>query len=158
MASMATDGTASALTSATIGSGRTIYVGSTAGTSLSIQGTTGVTTFDGIIADKTSNGILVKQVTGTLILGGASTYTGSTSINNGTIKLQTGNDRLPIGTTLNIGQATSTNLGTFDLNGFNQQIAGLVSTSGTNTTTSKNTVTSATAATLTIGGSGDYSY
>ena len=59
---------------------------------------------------------------------------------------------------MNIGQAASANLGTLDLNGQNQQIAGLNSTTGTNATASKNTVTSTGAATLTIGGSGNYNY
>jgi len=99
-----------------------------------------------------------KTGSGTLILGGANTYTGDTSIHNGTLQLATGNDRLPTGTTVSLGQASSANLGTLDLNGRNQQIAGLNSTTGTNATASNNTVTSATAATLTLGGSGTYSF
>ena len=60
---------------------------------------------------------------------------------------------------VSIGQAASTNLGTLDLNGRSQQIAGLDSTSGTNVSALvNNTVTSTAAATLTIGGSGTYSY
>ena len=159
ISSMATDGTTTALTSATIGSGFTIYVGSTAGTSLSIQGSTGVTAFNGVIADKpSSTGVWAKQGAGTLQLGGVSTYTGNTAINNGTLKLTTGDNRLPVTTVVSVGQAASTNLGTFDLNGNNQEIAGLVSTAGSNAGSSKNTVTSSSTATLTIGGGGTYSY
>jgi autotransporter-associated beta strand protein len=94
--------------------------------------------------------LLAKQGAGTLVLGGASTYSGETFINNGKIQLSTSSDRLPTTTILSLGQAASTNLGTFDLNGQSQQIAGLVSTTGTNAAATKNTVTSATAATLTI--------
>ena len=159
MASMATSGTTSALTAATIASSRNIFVGASAGTSISVSGGTGVTTYNGVIADKTAaTGAWAKQGGGRLELGGVSTYTGGTAINNGTVRLTTGNNRLPTGTTVSLGQSASANLGTFDLNGFNQQIAGLNSTTGTNATTSNNTVTSTTAATLTFGGSGTYGY
>ncbi len=147
-----TTASASAITTATIASTRLIYVGSTAGTSISIGGATGVTTYNGVIANKPSTtGFLAKQGAGTLVLGGASTYSGDTFINNGKIQLlASSSGALPSTTILNLGQASSTNLGTFDLNGQSQQIAGLVSTTGTNAAATKNTVTSATAATLTI--------
>jgi len=140
----------------TLNASRTIALGSAAGTSIGVTGSAGVMIYNGVMQDLTSGGILVKQGAGTLELGGQSTYTGSTSINNGAVELLTGGN-LPSGTTMSLGQSNS-NLGTFNLNGINQQIAGLNSTTGTNATGSKNTVTSATAATLTIGGSGSYSY
>jgi len=145
-------------TSFTLNANRGIQVGATANTSISVK--TGISvTYNGVIADKPSTvGVLAKQGAAIFILGGISTYSGATSINNGTIQLSGGNDRLPTGTTLNIGQAASTNLGTFDLNGNNQEIAGLVSTAGTNSSVSKNTVTSSSPAILTISGSGTYSY
>ena len=142
----------------TLGGGRDISVGDAVGTAISSPGT-GVLIYNNAIANKTGEtGSWAKQGGGTLELGGVSTYTGDTSINNGLVKLTTGNDRLPTGTVVSIGQSASINLGTLDLNGRNQQIAGLNSTAGTNATASNNSVTSATAATLTIGGTGSYSF
>ncbi len=145
----------------TLNSNRGIQVGSTAGTSISVKSSAGLLTYNGIIADKpASTGILVKQGAGTLSLGGVSTFSGNTFINNGTVQLTTGDNRLPAGTVVNLGQSASVNLGVFDLNGRNQEIAGLDSVSGTNTSLSlKNTVTnSATTATLMLSGSGTYAY
>ena len=145
----------------TLNSNRGIQVGSTAGTSISVKSATGSLTYNGIIADKpASTGILVKQGAGTLSLGGVSTYSGNTFINNGTVQLTTGNNRLPTGTAVSLGQSASANLGVLDLNGRNQEIAGLNSVSGINTsTTLKNAVTNSTAAaTLTLSGSGTYAY
>jgi autotransporter-associated beta strand protein len=162
MASMAADGSTSPLASATIASGKNVFVGSSTGTAISIQSASGVTTYNGVIANKpSSTGVLVKQGAGKLVLGGVSTYSGGTSNNNGTIQLATGNNRLPTTTSINLGQAASANVGTFDLNGFSQQIAGLNSVSGINTSmTAKNMVTnsSVTFATLTNSGSGSYAY
>jgi autotransporter-associated beta strand protein len=145
----------------TLNSNRGIQVGSTTGTSISVKSGAGSLTYNGIIADKpSSTGILVKQGAGTLSLGGVSTYSGNTFVNNGTVQLTTSDNRLPTGTVVNIGQSASANLGVFDLDGRNQEIAGLNSVPGINTSaTLKNTVTnSATAATLTLSGSGTYAY
>ncbi|OYW71709.1 MAG: hypothetical protein B7Z37_26980 [Verrucomicrobia bacterium 12-59-8] len=160
MASMATSGSTSALTAATIASTHAMTIGDTAGTAISVQGATGVTSYDGVISNIAGKtGSWSKQGAGLLKLGGISTYTGGTAINNGTVQLTTGNNRLPTGTVVSLGQASSTNLGVLDLNGFNQIIAGLISTTGTNATASKNTVTSATSATLTINtGASSYVY
>jgi autotransporter-associated beta strand protein len=149
---------ASDATTVTLGAGRTLSVGDGAGTSISSPGS-GVLVYNGVIANKTGEtGAWAKQGGGTLQLGGVSTYTGATAVNNGILQLTTGNDRLPTGTVVSLGQAASTNVGTLDLNGRNQQIAGLSSTTGTNASASNNTVTSGTAATLTIDGSGTTSY
>ena len=144
----------------TITAGRGIQVGSTAGTSISAKGGSTVVTYNGVISNLNGEtGSFAKQGGGTLALGGVSTYAGDTSINNGTLQLTTGNNRLPTGTTVNVGQSASANVGIFDLNGQGQQIAGLISVTGTNaSTTAKNTVTSAAAATLTLSGSGTYAY
>ena len=153
-------GRLTATTSFTLTAGRGIQVGNTTGTSISAKGGSTVITYNGVIANLNGEtGTFAKQGGGTLALGGVSTYSGDTSINNGTLQLTAGSNRLPAGTAVNIGQVSSTNLGIFDLNGQSQQIAGLNSVTGTNASkTAKNTVTSATAATLTLGGSGTYAY
>jgi autotransporter-associated beta strand protein len=133
-------------------SSRSIYLGSTEGTSISAPGAlTTILKYDGVLQNKNgSNGILVKQGQGILSLGGVSTYTGDTSINNGNIQLTTGTNRLPTGTVVSLGQSASANLGTLDLNGQNQQIAGLLSVAGSNAGVGTNVVTSAAPAALTI--------
>lgn len=135
-----------------------IQVGDGAGTSISVV-PNGALTYGGVIANKSGEvGSWAKQGSGTLELGGVSTYTGTTDINNGTLRLTTGNDRLPTGTVVSLGQSASASLGTLDLNSLNQTIAGLNSTTGLNATSANNTVTSSGIATLTLGGSGTYSY
>jgi autotransporter-associated beta strand protein len=134
----------------TLGSGRDIFIGDGVGTSISAAGT-GPLIYNNAIANKTGEiGSWAKQGSGTLSLGGVSTYSGDTAINQGILLLTTGNDRLPTGTVVSLGQAASANVGTLNLNGLNQQIAGLASTTGINSSANKNTVTSATTATLDI--------
>jgi fibronectin-binding autotransporter adhesin len=150
-----------------INAARNIYLGAnpsgnnSSGT-LSISGGSTVVTFNGVLQDLAgATGDLVKQGHGALVLGGTSTYTGNTFVNYGTIQLATAN-ALPTGTAVSIGQAASTNTGILDLNGWNQQIAGLNSTSSTTSTpTTSNLVANSnasSAAVLTLGGSGTYSY
>lgn len=96
-------------------------------------------------------GSWAKQGGGTLVLGGASTYTGETFLNNGTLRLASGSNRLPTSSFVRLRQVASANVGTLDLNGNDQAIAGLASTASSNASTLvNNTVTSATAATLTV--------
>jgi len=144
-------GKGSDTTSVTLGAGRDIFVGDGVGTSISSAGG-GTLIYNNVIANKSGEtGSWAKQGSGTLSLGGVSTYSGDTAINNGILLLTTGNNRLPTGTVVSLGQAAANNLGTLDLNGQNQSIAGLVSTAGTSVSaTLKNTVTSGTAATLDI--------
>ena len=136
-----------------------LFVGNTAGTAINVVGSVGTLTYDGVIADRAGRtGALAKQGDGTLLLGGVSTYTGDTTVADGTLRLTTGNNRLPTGTTVNIGQAGGAALGALDLNGSSQTIAGLNSTAGTNATAGDNRVTSASAAVLTINSSGTHSF
>lgn len=81
----------------------------------------------------------------TLVLSGANTYLGDTSIISGTnvVKLSGGANRLPVQTNLIFGLAGVS--GILDLNGQAQQVAGLAVNSGT-----ANTITSADPATLTV--------
>ncbi len=80
-------------------------------------------------------GNLEKRDGGALILGGASTYAGSTLITDGSIKLAGGDDRLPVTTTVQIYGGKI-----LDLNGFNQTIR-WVSDSGIVTNTAPGTST-----------------
>ncbi len=147
---------------------RSIQVGDTAGTSINVADPAGDLTYNGVISDAAGKtGAWAKAGPGIMRLGGSSTYSGATAINAGTLQVTTANDRLPIGTTVSIGTAGtalalgSANTGTLDLDGVNQQIAGLNSIAylGTSTVTTQNTVTTSTgSSTLTLGGSGTYSY
>jgi autotransporter-associated beta strand protein len=148
---------ASDSTTVTLAAGRDVFVGDGVGTSISSPGS-GVLVINNAIQNKTGEtGSWAKQGSGTLQLGGVSTYTGSTAINSGTLQLTTGNNRLPTGTSLSLGQAASTNVGTLDLNGFNQQVAGLSSTAGLAVGPATNVITSVSAATLNVNGGGVYS-
>ncbi len=144
----------------TFNANRGIQLGAAASTSVSVK-SGGTLTYFGIIADDSFDapGALTKQGSGTLSLGGVNTFSGALNVNNGILQLTNGNNRLPATAILNIGQSASANLGTFDLNGNNQQIAGLNSIPGTYAGASKNEVTSSTGSgTLTISGSGTYSF
>jgi len=113
----------------------------TLGASAAGVGSTGLNNFGGVIQ---GNIALNKIGSGTQILSGSNTYSGSTTINEGTLKLGTTN-ALPSGAgkgdvTL-IGDSTATGVaiggsatvlapGTLDLGGYNQAINGLNSTTG----------------------------
>ena len=78
----------------------------------------------------TGPGGLTKDGPGSLTLSNANNaYLGTTVVSNGTLLLG-GNNALPVGTTLQFGETTSSNVGTFDLNKFNQTVAALT-TAGT---------------------------
>ncbi len=88
------------------------------------------------------------------------TYAGNTFIQQGTLKNGL-NNSLPTTTTVYLGQASTTNLGTYDLNNKIQTIAGINSVTGTNASALvSNTLTNSagTVNLLTIGGSGSYTF
>ncbi len=88
-------------------------------------------TFIGILGNTGQNGFaLTKTGTATLSLSGANTYTGATRIENGTLQILSGDNRLPVGTSVTLGSGT--NSGRLDLSGHNQTLADLA-TSGTGT-------------------------
>lgn len=83
-------------------------------------------TISGVIADGAGTGAdaLTKTGSATLTLGGANTYTGTTTINEGTIKLGA-SDRLTDAGAVSIGSA-----GTLNLNGFSERIGNLTAADG----------------------------
>ncbi len=69
-------------------------------------------------------GILIRSNTGgTVELAGANTYLGDTIVGAGTLKLSGGDNRLPVASRLLMGIATLS--GRLDLNGRNQEVAGV---------------------------------
>jgi fibronectin-binding autotransporter adhesin len=95
-------------------------------------------TFSGTIGFVGQNAInVVKTGVGTATFSGASTYSGSTDVRSGTLVLAGGNDRLPVGTMVTLGNTTTS--GVLQLGdataASNQTLAGLL-TSGTGTTNS----------------------
>jgi autotransporter-associated beta strand protein len=75
--------------------------------------------FNGVIS---GTGALVKQSASTLVLGGASTYTGDTTLLNGNVRNAVA-DALPTATVLRFGE--SSNNRRFQLQGFSQTLAGV---------------------------------
>jgi len=94
-------------------------------------------------------GGLIKDGDGTMVIAANATYAGTTVVSNGTLKIAGSNNRLPVSTTLQMGEATSSFGGTFDLNGLNQTLAGLTSAGG-GAANSAVVNTSTTAAVLTV--------
>lgn len=84
-----------------------------------------------ITGNVTGSGSLAKTGNGTLTLTSRdNSYSGSTLVENGTLRIDLGNDRLPTGTSVTLGAGTTS--GVLQLNGFSQTIAGLT-TAGTGT-------------------------
>lgn len=89
-----------------------------------------------------------KQDGGTVILGGASTYTGATTASAGTLQLDAA-DRIADGSSL-VVDGGSFDMNSFDMNSFDEIVAEISGTGGG--------ITSAAAAELAAGGAGDTSY
>ncbi len=134
--------------SVVLNSNRGIAVGGGGGTIAVFSGK--VLTYGGVIADAPSaSGSLTKDSVGTLLLAGSSTYSGATSILNGTLQLGV-NNALPVTTSLGFPNG----VGTFDLHGFNQSVASLSDNS--NTTADVITNTGTTAGTISVDGSNQF--
>lgn len=78
-----------------------------------------------ISAPLTGSGGIAVSAPGTLTLSGANSYNGTTAVRLGTLALSGGDNRLPCGTVLNLGDAGLTATGTLQLNGCNQELAGI---------------------------------
>jgi len=83
-------------------------------------------------------------------------YGGITDVVIGTLQIDGGNDRLPVGSVLRIGNSSNFEGARFDLNGFNQQVAGLQAV-GT-TMLREVTNTSATPSTFSVANTSNYTY
>lgn len=122
-----------------------VVVGATGGTRIGVNA--GSLKIAGAISGSTAiNGVTLRPNNGTTLeISGANTYLGNTTIVSGTgeVKLSGGADRLPTGTKLIFGGSGIS--GILNLNGQNQEVAGLSVSSGT-----ANEIKSATAATLTV--------
>ena len=107
-------------------SGGIVQNGGTTDATLTFGDTTLSTRFNGTIVNGAGGGLLglIKQGTGTAILGGANTYTGATTINRGTLQAGIANQAFGIGSAVTINSS-----GALDLGGFNQTIASLSSLS-----------------------------
>ncbi len=117
-------------------SNTTDYAGkftSTGNNSYSIDTNGQSVTFASVIAASGTSG-LTKGGTGTLTLSGANAYTGTTTINGGTLLLAGGNN------TLNVNKPMVVNNGTLDL-GSNSQYVGLFSGTGGSVTSTGGTLT-----------------
>lgn len=97
----------------------------------------------------TTSAQIVGQNGGTVVLSGLNTYAGPTTVVAGGLVLTGGDNRLPAGTTLNIGNNTNFFWASADLGGTNQALGGLRSAGTTMPMVLTNS--SATASLLTIG-------
>lgn len=104
-------------TTNTINAARDIFVGNGAGTGINAMGAAGRIIYNGVIADKAGEtGSFTHGGFGTLELGGANTYSGTTTITSGVVLLTNGgrlgattSSVVVSGGTLNLGTQTRTN-------------------------------------------------
>ncbi|WP_075090615.1 beta strand repeat-containing protein [Verrucomicrobium spinosum] len=129
-------------------------LGASGNATLVISGkiTDGVNTFN--LAIRTADSSTFSNIVE--VSNAGNDYGGSTDVVVGVLRIAGGNNRLPTGTVLNIGNGSNVDRARFDLNGFNQEIAGL--SIGAGASTMLKNVHSATAATLTINNTSNYSF
>ena len=100
------------------------------GTRIGANGASQTLTVSGVIDDGANTYTLAVRNAdsgGTTVLSGANTYGGNSDVVVGLLKIDGADNRLPVGSTLRIGNGANIGSATFDLNGRNQQVAGLVS-------------------------------
>ena len=93
-----------------------------------------------------------------VVLNGNSTYGGSTFIIRGGLRIGV-SDALPTGSQLDVqSSASAGDIGTFDLNGFNQTVGGLTRSGTTSNASAVTNSAAATTSILTVGGSSTTTY
>ena len=118
-------------TTNTISAGRNIFVGDGEGTRINAIGAAGRIIYDGVIADKTGEtGSFTHGGFGTLQLGGANTYSGSTTITSGVVVVTNGG-RLGATTSSVVMSGGTLDLGTQTRTNASLTISGGVITNGT---------------------------
>jgi len=119
-------------------------LGASAGASLEVSGA--------IDSGVAPHGLVIRttDLTGVVVFSGANTYLGTTQVLIGKLQLAGGNNRLPVGTTLELASSSTNPDAELDLNGMNQEVAGLAL--GGSAVASKNSVnnSSGTLSTLTV--------
>ena len=91
-------------------------------------------TISGVIDSGANNYGLAARASdanGTLVLSASNTWKGPSTIIVGNLRLAGGDNRLPIGSSLTIGNTSDQNSSLLDLAGQNQQLAGLISLGST---------------------------
>lgn len=133
----------------TIGSAGT-RLGATTGNSLTVSGI--------IDSGAVETGLIIRtsDLDSLVVLSGANTYLGDTTVLIGKLQLDGGNNLLPVTTRLSMGSSGTNPDAEFDLNGRNQQVAGLILAG----TASKNSIhnSSATLSTLTVNSAASSSF
>jgi autotransporter-associated beta strand protein len=138
----------------TVGADNTTGIIILDGTNPTITGVTGSLSSIGAKIQGSSG--LTKAGSATIQFRGVSTYTGDTRILRGNLLIGAGNNRLPTGTKLIIGDPVNNTNGVLQMNSRSQQVGGL-ETAGTST---GNRVinSSATASTFTVSNAADHTF
>jgi autotransporter-associated beta strand protein len=133
-----------------------ISLGTTAGTNRTVTtagtGATALLVLGGVISDGTTANSFTKAGSGNLRLTAANTYTGTTTVAEGTLQIGI-NNALPTSTALtlgSIGKSATLDLSSLGATNFNQQVAGLTTAGTAANQTVTNNSTGAGTATLTV--------